>query len=152
MKIILGKPVEDNDECQANESETVSIDAAPCAEDAPAAQAEESVVLGESSPGAGKEILFEDVSKRDARTKHYRMSDGTYEAVIFNEDLHYYDEAEGKYCSIDNSFEQGEAEGGVPCFENKSNEFKVRLSQNVNSPQLLLFGFSSRLATSAITA
>lgn len=41
-------------------------------------------------------MLFEDEAKREENVKHFRMSDGSYRAQIFNEPVHYYDETEGK--------------------------------------------------------
>ena len=35
------------------------------------------------------QIIYEDVSLRDERTKHYKMSDGTYIAVQYNDPVHY---------------------------------------------------------------
>ncbi|MBQ9132095.1 MAG: hypothetical protein IJX62_06465, partial [Clostridia bacterium] len=54
-------------------------------------------------------ILYEDLSKRDAFTKHYALEDGSYYAVVFPEQVHYLENGEWK--DIDNSLQYDSASG-----------------------------------------
>ena len=38
-----------------------------------------------------EDMLLEDVSKRDAFTKHYDLGNGSYYAVVFPEQVHYFE-------------------------------------------------------------
>jgi len=57
--------------------------------------------------GGGDEVscLFELPDKRDALTKHYYMSDGSYRAVVYDNPVHYLDEAE-VWQEIDNTISE----------------------------------------------
>ncbi len=46
-------------------------------------------------------ILEEDITKRESNVKHFRLSDGSYVAVIYNESVHY--EKDGEWKDIDNT-------------------------------------------------
>ena len=46
--------------------------------------------------------LFEVTDKRDANTKHFRMSDGTFKSATYPFDVHYKNE-NGEYEDINNS-------------------------------------------------
>ena len=47
------------------------------------------------------EILYEDISKRDEYSKHFRMSDGTYQAVMYEMPVHI--EQNGEWRDYDNT-------------------------------------------------
>ena len=79
---------------------------------------EPNIVLSEKEE-AKKEakILFEEKSLRAPNVKRYKMSDGSFRAEIFNEPVHFYDESEGRFRSIDNTL------CDCPACEDKSDDF-----------------------------
>ncbi|MBR5553612.1 MAG: RHS repeat protein, partial [Clostridia bacterium] len=66
-------------------------------------------------------ILFEDVKKRDERTKHFRTKDGKYIAATFRNPIHVLDESTGEYVDIADTFEEKE-----DCFESKNPRYNAR--------------------------
>ncbi len=66
-------------------------------------------------------ILFEDVKKRDERTKHFRTKDGKYIAATFRNPIHVLDESTGEYVDIADTFEEKEE-----CFESKNPRYNAR--------------------------
>ncbi len=46
-------------------------------------------------------VLGEDISKREESVKHFRMSDGSFVAVQYAENVHYLD-SDGTYAEYDN--------------------------------------------------
>ena len=62
---------------------------------------EEILALGSSEPAPPAQILFEEEGLREADVKHYRMSDGSFHAVQFEEPVHYLDE-DGTWQEINN--------------------------------------------------
>ena len=85
----------------------------------------------ESVTAYGNNEMFEDSEKRGLFSKQFRMSDGTYTAVVYNEQVHYENE-EGLLEDIDNRLEYSKAGGqdDFSGYENRSNAFKVRFSEN----------------------
>ncbi len=79
----------------------------------------------------GNDEMFEDSEKRGLFSKQFRMSDGTYTAVVYNEQVHYENE-EGLFEDIDNRLEYSKADDQYDFsgYENRSNAFKVRFSEN----------------------
>ena len=63
--------------------------------------AEELLALYSSEPAAPAQILFEEEGLREADVKHYRMSDGSFHAVQFEEPVHYQGE-DGTWQEINN--------------------------------------------------
>ena len=59
--------------------------------------------------GASEGILYEDTSKRDAFSKHYTTGDGSYYAIAFPEQVHYFENEEWK--EIDNSLQYNSVSG-----------------------------------------
>ncbi|MBQ5712225.1 MAG: DNRLRE domain-containing protein, partial [Oscillospiraceae bacterium] len=49
----------------------------------------ESEVLSEFESGNGPTVLYEDVSRRGRYEKHFVLSDGSYQAVVYTEPIHY---------------------------------------------------------------
>ena len=72
-------------------------------------------------------ILFEDESKRDAYTKHFRKLDGSYEVSIYNEPVHYLENNEWK--EIDNSLLLDVKSDE---YENKANNFNFKLPKKIH--------------------
>ena len=85
------------------------------------------------------DIMYEDISLRDTRIKHYRMTNGTMNAVIFNDPVHYYDEESHCFRSIDNRFKEvGESdEEFLNGYETRYNDFKVSLAGNTRGNFLM---------------
>jgi YD repeat-containing protein len=82
-------------------------------------------------------VVGEDESKREFDVKHYVMSDQSRMAVLYNEDVHYYED--DKYKDIDNSLDYSEASetDDVNGYENKKNSFKVKFAKDAHSNQLV---------------
>ena len=68
-----------------------------------------------------KEIEIKE--KRKPREKHFLREDGTFKAVVYNEDIHYL--KNGKYEEIDNTIVEEE-----DFYTNKSNSYKVKFAKN----------------------
>lgn len=60
---------------------------------------EGSFVAADETPA---EILFEEVALREENVKHFRMSDGSYRAVVYDTPVHYLDE-DGQWQEYDNT-------------------------------------------------
>ena len=86
-------------------------------------------------------VLYEDKTKREANVKHFRMSDGSYRAEIYNEPIHYYDAAEGKYLAIDNTLCDCPAcsgqEDDFDGYENRQSDIKVKFGKRTGGGKLL---------------
>ena len=67
-----------------------------------------------------KEI--EILEKRKAREKHFLREDGTFKAIVYNDDIHYL--KNGKYEEIDNTIVEEE-----DFYTNKSNSYKVKFGK-----------------------
>ena len=72
-------------------------------------------------------ILFEDVDKRDANTKHFKMSDGSYQAVVYPYAVNF--KSDNEFKEIDNSLIKSD---NSDYYTNKSNKFNVELPTNLN--------------------
>ena len=73
-------------------------------------------------------ILAEDETKREAQVKHFRLSDGSYEAVVYPYDVHY--ASGGSFVAIDNSLVEAENDD---YYTNADNAFDVNLPKNLTS-------------------
>ena len=86
------------------------------------------------------EVLFEDKTMREENVKHFRMSDGSYRAEIYNEPVHYYDETEGRYLTIDNTLCDcpacAEKEGDFDGYENRRGDVHVKFGKSAGSEKL----------------
>jgi len=102
-------------------------------------------------------ILKEIVEKRESNIKHFLRDDLSYEAVVFNQPIHYLEN--GTWQDIDNSlvdatscedvnsnlnqdsenqFGSGTEEEGIKdVLENKANDFKIKIAKNTMSSKLV---------------
>ena len=102
-------------------------------------------------------ILKEIVEKRESNIKHFLLDNFSYEAVVYNQPVHYLEN--GQWQDIDNSlvdpasnedvnsninqdpenkFGSGtEEEGTKYVLENKANDFKVKIAKNTKSSKLV---------------
>ena len=85
-------------------------------------------------------ILFEEKSLRAPNVKHYKMSDGSFRAEIFNEPVHFYDESEGRFRSIDNTLCDCPAcvdkSDDFDGYENKIGDVHVKFAKRVDDKVL----------------
>ena len=82
-------------------------------------------------------VVGEDKTLRDAFTKHFRMSDGSYNAVTYGSAVHY--EADGEWVDIDNTLSDQSAEDSddIDGFAPKNNDTNVKFAKKSNSSKLL---------------
>lgn len=66
-------------------------------------------------------ILFEDVTKRSEKAKHFKTKDGEYVAAIYDEPIHMFDETTGKYIEFADSLKEND-----DCYELTAGKFKAR--------------------------
>ena len=130
MKILLGKN-RLNGTAIENEGQF--------AEGTPAIRKEEDDIVLIQNKSEKPEIMFEDVSLRDSHIKHYRMTDGTMNAVIFNEPVHYYDEDSHCFRNIDNRLKKMEGNNTdfFNGYETRNNDFKVSLAGDLDQKYLM---------------
>ncbi len=76
------------------------------------------------------EIVRELEEKREENTKYFLKDDGTYEAILYEEPIHYL--KNGKWIDINNSLHD---KGNY--YENKENEFTVRIGKNASDKELI---------------
>ena len=81
MKIVLGKKRDEN----AQDKKVI-----------------EKTKKGFLSKFAKKKVISEQFDKRDACSKHFKMSDGSYQAVLYNEAVHFWDKDKKQFVDIDN--------------------------------------------------
>ena len=93
------------------------------------------------------EIIYEDISKREANVKHFRLADGTYIAMQYATDVHYIGDS-GSYEDIDNSLK--EAAGSV--YANPSSRIKFAKKTTGNGVLFTLKDGSTKLTLSLIGA
>ena len=82
-------------------------------------------------------ILSEIVEKRDEYTKHFKLSDGTYMAVAYEEKVHYLENGEYKeiHATLDESTDDGDAVLG-----NDLGDMAVKYAKKSNKNKLLTIG------------
>ena len=68
------------------------------------------------------EVLYEDISRRKENTKHFRMKNGNFMAVVYDEPVHKLNEKTGKLEEIKEEFMETEEE-----YEASTKHFKVKL-------------------------
>ena len=94
---------------------------------------------------AEREILSEEASKREEYVKHFRMSDGTYQAVQYETPVHF--EKNNEWVEYDNTLEETEAsaeenEGKIiknKDYINKLADFSVRFSKKTNGHKFVRY-------------
>ena len=78
------------------------------------------------------ELLYEDTSKRDEKTKHFRMSDGTYQAVMYEMPVHI--EQNGEWLDYNNTLiEVVSKDSSERELTNTFGDYSVRLSKRTNN-------------------
>jgi RHS repeat-associated protein len=83
-----------------------------------------------------KDIVGEDISKREENIKHFLLKDHSYESDVYPYPVHYY--ANGKWKDIDNSLvEATDSETNNKILENKDNKFKVYFAKKTGSEDLV---------------
>ena len=70
-------------------------------------------------------MIGEAAGEREEAVKHFRRSDGTTVAAVYNEPIHY--EENGEWRDIDNTLVSAEPRNGVAYVENRANDFRVAL-------------------------
>jgi RHS repeat-associated protein len=75
-------------------------------------------------------IVRELEEKREESTKYFLKDDGTYEAVLYEDPVHYLNN--GQWVDIDNSLED---KGNY--YESKKNDFTVNIGKNANDKELI---------------
>jgi len=95
------------------------------------------VLKDESAPSEDLKIIGEDTSKRTLDSKTFLMSDHSFMAMIYDENVHYYED--GVYKDIDNTLQSQEAEDSsdISGLENKENDFKIKFAKNTSQKALV---------------
>jgi RHS repeat-associated protein len=83
-------------------------------------------------------ILSELPSERERSVKHYLKDDGTYEAVVYPNPVHFMED--GTWQDIDNRLIEADSidKTGEKVYKNTKNEFSVELSKSASSKKTLL--------------
>jgi mRNA-degrading endonuclease RelE of RelBE toxin-antitoxin system len=90
----------------------------------------------QSPPAGSKEIVGEDLSKREANVKHFLLKDHTYEADVYPYPVHYL--TNGKWTDIDNSLnETTDSETNDKVLENKDNPINVHFAKKTSKKDLV---------------
>ena len=82
-------------------------------------EAEELELMKE--PQSETDIMYEDTRKREKNTKHFRLKNGNYRAVIYDHPVHKYDEESGRFVDIPTDY--GETEND---YEAEFENYKVK--------------------------
>ena len=87
--------------------------------------------IGETSEELEPTIVAEDVSKREASVKHFRLSDGSWRVVQYDIPVHF--EKDGEWVDYDNTLsEVSSEEEGNPDLMNTQADYEVRLKKKTN--------------------
>ncbi len=81
----------------------------------------EELTLEEKKPSTSK-VLYEDISKRGKNTKHFRLQNGNFMAVMYDRPVHKLDPDTGKYVDIASEVQETDTD-----YEAVMDHFKVRL-------------------------
>ena len=78
----------------------------------------EELTLEEKKPSTS-EVLYEDTSKRGVDTKHFRLRNGNFMAVMYDHPIHKLDPDTGKYVDISSEIKETDTyyEAAMPCFK-----------------------------------
>lgn len=87
------------------------------------------------SENSEKKIVGEIQGKREANIKHFYMDDGSYEAVVYPCNIHF--KENGIWQDINNTLQDITDENSQDILENTKNDFKVKISKNTNSNNLV---------------
>lgn len=97
--------------------------------------------IDETTPDASSankaegKILSEVIEKRQANIKQFFKDDGTFEAAIYPQPVHY--QENGQWKDIDNTLLEQTDEDNNPVLVNKNNDVKIRIAKNVKSNKLV---------------
>ena len=83
----------------------------------------ENLVLEEKKPSAS-EVLYEDISKRGKNTKHFRLQNGNFMAVMYDHPVHKLDPNTGKYVDLISEIKETDTD-----YETIMDCFKVRMQK-----------------------
>lgn len=50
------------------------------------------------------DVMYEDIRKRGKSTKHFRLKNGNYRAVIYDHPVHKYDEKDGRFADVSTEY------------------------------------------------
>ena len=94
--------------------------------------ATEFVSDSDEKPAEDAYIYLEDENKRELSSKQFRMSDGSFMAVSYPEQVHFIDN-NGKYSDIDNRLVYSEAkeDKDFSGFSNKANSFDIKFNETL---------------------
>ena len=82
-------------------------------------EAEELELMKESQ--SETDIMYEDTRKREKNTKHFRLRNGNYRAVIYDYPIHKYDEESGRFVDIPTDYSETEND-----YEAEFENYKVK--------------------------
>ena len=86
--------------------------------------------LFEQTPGE------EAIERREENIKHFRLSPGRYQAVVYAEPVHYKEEGSDEWKDIDNNLDDATNESGQAVLRNRANKLRVELSKSADSGRL----------------
>ena len=75
-------------------------------------------------------IISEDTSKRDETTKHFLMSDGSYNAISYPLPVHYREDGTEEWAEIDNTLVEVEDENDTTFLKPASSPIDVKFAKN----------------------
>ena len=79
------------------------------------------LTLERKNPSTSK-VLYEDTSKRGTNTKHFRLQNGNFMAVMYDHPVHKLDPDTGKYVDVASEVKETDTE-----YETVMDQFKVRM-------------------------
>ena len=96
------------------------------------------LTLEEKKPSAS-EVLYEDTSRRGKNTKHFRLRNGNFMAVMYDRPVHDLDPMTGKYVDISSGVEETDTD-----YEAVMPSFKVRLPKTDGKDRFVTVEKSNR--------
>ena len=91
----------------------------------------ENLTLEEKKNSTSK-VLYEDTTKRGTNTKHFRLQNGNFMAVMYDRPVHKLDQCTGKYIDITSEVNETETE-----YETIMDRFKVRMPKSVGNDKFV---------------
>ncbi len=92
----------------------------------------ENLTLEEKNNSASK-VLYEDTEKRGVNTKHFRLQNGNFMAVMYDRPVHKLDQRTGKYVDIVSEVNETETE-----YETIMDRFKVRMPKSAGNDKFII--------------
>ncbi|MBQ6171066.1 MAG: DNRLRE domain-containing protein, partial [Clostridia bacterium] len=91
-------------------------------------------------PAEDAYILFEDESKRELSSKQFRMSDGTFMAVSYPEQVHFV-RPDGTFADIDNRliYSKSNSENDYSGYINRANFFTVKFNETFDTGSSIIY-------------